>query len=182
MLARWTGDGGAPTLAGKPDIKHIALNTATLEAQLAHHPALAVAGKGEQIAVAEAQLAKAERRPDWSVELSYQQRGPGYSDMVSLGVSVPLQWDRAHRQDRELAAKLALADRAGAERKEMLRAHVAETRALLNEWRGARERLRRYERELIPLAHQRMDATVAAYRGGKAGLADVLAARRCWAE
>ena len=32
----------------------------------------------------------------------YSQRGPAYSNMVSLNVSLPLPWDRKNRQDREL--------------------------------------------------------------------------------
>jgi len=32
--------------------------------------------------------------PDWSVEVAYQQRGPLFFEHVSVGVSVPLPWDR----------------------------------------------------------------------------------------
>jgi outer membrane protein TolC len=98
--------------------------------------------------------------------------------MVSVGVSVPLQWDRRNRQDRQLAAKLAAVEQAKDEREEMLRQHLGETRALINEWQNDRERRQRYERELIPLAVQRGSAALAAYRGGKGGIGDVLSARR----
>jgi outer membrane protein TolC len=98
--------------------------------------------------------------------------------MVSVGVSVPLQWDRKNRQDRELAAKLALVEQAKAERDEMLREHIAETRSMLIAWQNGRERIARYTREALPLAAERSQAVLAAYRGGKASLADVLAARR----
>jgi outer membrane protein TolC len=98
--------------------------------------------------------------------------------MVSVGVSVPLQWDRRNRQDRELAAKLAAVEQARDERDEMLRQHLGETRVLINAWRNDLERRQRYERELIPLAMQRGSAALAAYRGGKAAIGDVLAARR----
>jgi outer membrane protein TolC len=60
----------------------------------------------------------------------------------------------------------------------MLRAHTAETRVMVAEWQSNRERLARYSRELIPLAQERSEATLAAYRGAKATLADVLVARR----
>ncbi len=49
---------------------------------------------------------------------------------------------------------------------------------MLDEWRSGRERLARYKRELEPLAADQSAAVLAAYRGGKAGLAEVLAARR----
>lgn len=108
----------------------------------------------------------------------YQQRGSAYDNMISFGVSVPLQWDQKNRQDRELAAKLAMVEQVRAERDDMLRAHVAETRAMLNEWENGKERLARYTEELVPLAKERTLAALAAYRGGKAGLDDVLMARR----
>ena len=108
----------------------------------------------------------------------YSQRGPAYSNMVSLNVSVPLQWDRPSRQDRELAAKLALADELRAEREEATRAHVAEASAMLVEWQSDRARLGRYEDALIPLATERTRAAIAAYRGGGGTLAGVLDARR----
>ena len=49
---------------------------------------------------------------------------------------------------------------------------------MVQEWESNRTRLLRYEREIIPLAAGRADATVAAYRGGKSSQGDVLAARR----
>ena len=67
-------------------------------------------------------MAQANRKPDWSVALMYQQRGSAYSNMISVNVSVPLQWDQTNRQDREVAAKLALLDQARAEREDLRRA------------------------------------------------------------
>ena len=123
-------------------------------------------------------MAQVNKKPDWSVALMYSQRGSAYSNMVSLNVSVPLQWDQANRQDREVAAKLAMRDQVRAEREDMLRAHTAEVRAMIAEWENNRERSGRYERELVPLASQRTDATIAAFRGAKASLIDMLVARR----
>ena len=59
-----------------------------------------------------------------------------------------------------------------------LRAHAAELRAMIAEWENDRERSARYERELLPLASERTQATVGAYRGAKASITDVLLARR----
>jgi outer membrane protein TolC len=178
MLARWTGASGEVALAGAPYIDKIRLDPATLDTDLAHHPQIAVMNKQEDIAQAEANLAQANRRADWSVEVAFQQRGAAYSNMVSVGISVPLQWDRKNRQDRELASKLAMVEQTKAERDEMLRDHVAEARAMIVEWQNGRERVSRYVREWMPLAGERSQATLAAYRGGKSTLAEVLAARR----
>jgi len=177
-LARWIGDAALQPLSAKPAVDTIRLDETTLDTQLNHHPEFAVLAKQEDIAVTEAQLARANKKADWSVEVAVQQRGPGYSDMVSVGLSVPLQWDQKNRQDRELSSKLAQVEQARAEREDMLRAHVAEVRAMLNEWHTDRQRQTRYEKELTPLANSRTTATAAAYRGGKATLADVIAARR----
>lgn len=176
-LARWIGADAERPLGERPAVERIALDPATLETDLAHHPEMAVLARQEDIAVAAAGLARANRKPDWTVELSYQQRRPAYSNMVSLGVSLPLQWQRRHRQDRELSAQLALADQARAEREETLRMHVAETRAMIDEWQTTLSRHARFERELVPLARARTQAAASAYRGGQAALATVLAAR-----
>lgn len=178
MLARWVGAAADLPLTGKPAIDAIRLDPAMLDTQLAHHPQIAVLDRREEIAATEAKLAQANKKADWSVELAYQQRGPAYSNMVSVGVSIPLQWDQKNRQDRELSSKLAMVEQVKAERDDALRMRVAETRAMINEWENGRERQARYERELIPLANNRTLAAIGAYRGGKASLADVLAARR----
>jgi len=177
-LARWVGTDVDVAPASLPDIDRIRLDPQTLDTRLAHHPDIAVLDREEAVARTEARLAEANRHPDWTVEVSLQQRGQAYSNMLSVGVSVPLQWDRKNRQDRELAAKILQADRIRDEREERLRAHTAEVRALLDEWRSIRTRLARYRRELVPLAADQGAAVLAAYRGGKAALADVLAARR----
>ena len=65
-----------------------------------------------------------------------------------------------------------------ARREEALRAHVGEVRMQIQEWGNGRERRSRYERELVPLARDRTRAALAAYRGGKSSLSEVLAARR----
>ena len=69
-------------------------------------------------------------------------------------------------------------DQVRAEREDMLRAHIAEVRAMIAEWGNDRERSARYARELLPLAAGRTQATLGAYRGAKASITDVLIARR----
>jgi hypothetical protein len=89
--------------------------------------------------------------------------------------------DSKNRQDRELAAKLAVVDQLRAEREDALRAHAFEARAMLQEWQSNRERLKRYDASILPLATERMQAALAAYRGGVSGggtLNAVLEARR----
>ena len=177
-LARWIGPDADRPLAGAAPIDRPPLPAHDLRAHIERHPDLQVLAKQEEIAANDVKLAEAARHPDWSVELMYSQRGPAFSNMVSVDVSIPLPWDRPHRQDRELAAKLALREQALEQREEMLRMHVADVGAMLAEWEAGRERLGRYAKEILPLAHERTEVALAAYRGAKASLLEVLAARR----
>jgi outer membrane protein TolC len=177
-MARWVGEAAEAPLAGKPAIDALRIDTRSLDAELAHHPQISVLARQEEIAETEARLARANKKADWGMELMYSQRGPSYSNMVSVGVSIPLQWDQRNRQDREISAKLAIVEQAKAQREDALRAHTAEVRAMVNEWENGRERSARYERELVPLSKERTQAVLTAYRGGKAALMDVLGARR----
>ena len=176
MLARWTGEESRRALGPRPDIGSI--DMAMHDGMFALHPQIQVLARAQEIAVSEARLAQANRKPDWSIELAYSERASRFGDMFSVGVSIPLPWDRANRQDRQAAAKFALAGQAEALREEALRQHEAEVRAMAQEWDSNRTRLARYEREIIPLASRRAEATLAAYRGGKSSQGDVLAARR----
>ena len=181
-LARWIGEAADAPLDVRPAIDSLRMDANSLESELRHHPQIAVLSSQIEVAATEARIAQANKKADWSVELSYGQRGSAYSNMVSLGVSVPLQWDQKRRQERELAAKLALTEQAVAQRDDTLRAHIAEVRAMIQEWENGRERLARYARELIPLSKERTRATLAAYQGAKAGLPEVLLARRSESE
>jgi outer membrane protein TolC len=178
QLFRWVGSAGDALLAEPPDLSKSALDSADLSQQMTQHPQLNILAKQEQLAKAEASLARASQKPDWSVEVSYQQRGAAYPNMISIGVSLPLQWDQGKRQNRELSAKLAMATQAGAEHEEALRMLVAETQNTLSEWRSKRERLARFQSKLLPLAQQRVAASMAAYRGGKLSLNEFLATQR----
>lgn len=178
MMARWIGESADSPLSGAPDISKVAIASHSLEQDIVTHPEIAMLAKQVEIAQTETKLARANKQADWSVELAYQERGSSFSNMFSVGVSVPLQWDQKNRQDREIAAKAALVEQARAQQEDVLRAHVAEVRSMLNEWENGRERIARYERELVPLASDRTEAALAAYRGGKSDLAAVLAARR----
>lgn len=177
-LARWTGYLADIAADDLPVMDSIRLQPAQLDAQLAHHPQIAVVDQQIKLAQAEATLAQANKTPDWSVGLAYLQRSSAYSNMISVELSVPFQWDQKNRQNRELSAKLALVEQVRAQREELLRQHVEETSSMLSEWHNDRDRINRFDQELLPLAGQRIEAVLAGYRGGKATLTDLLAARR----
>ena len=130
-LGRWVGDASERPLAGHPVIDSIPLHRHALDSQLSQHPEILALQRREALARAGAEVARADRHPDWSVEFMYSQRGTGYSNMVTLELTVPLEIRRGYRQDRKLAAKLAEASQAKAEREDMLRAHTAEVSTMI---------------------------------------------------
>jgi outer membrane protein TolC len=178
QLSRWIGAEADRPLAERPATDAAPPAGALVDDQLDRHPQLAVLAGQEAMAQADADLARANRRPDWSWELTYSQRGSSYSNMISLNVSVPVPWNRSHLQDRELAARLAQRDQAQAEREDARRALAAEAQAAWRQWSIQRARLARYDASLTPLAERRTEAALAAYRAAAAPLSTVLEARR----
>jgi outer membrane protein TolC len=181
-LARWSGDDARRPLSIRPPLDELPLHAhqdvAKLEEQLRQHPDIVLLDKQREAARIEAELARAERQSDWSVELMYGKRGSAFDDMISLGVSIPLQLNRGKRQDREVAARLGMASAAKAKRDDLYREHVAEVRTMLDQWRTTHVRLQRYENELLPLANDQVVLAEAAYRGGKSSLEALIMARR----
>ena len=178
VLSRWVGDDAKRPLLGQPVTESVPFVAEKLETRFAHHPEIEVLQRREATAQAQADVALADKRPDWSVGLTYGKRGPAYSDFVFLSLSVPLQWDPKNRQDREVAARLAVVEQLRAERGDATRGHVAETVTMLQEWQNNRRRLGRYDATLLPLAAERTRAAHAAYRGGGSSLMPLLEARR----
>ena len=182
MLVRWIGPDALRPLSGAPAWTSLwGTNSPELiisADQLRQHPKLAASSALVDAAETDARLAQANTKSDWTVEAAFQQRGPSFSNMVSIGLSVPLQWNRTNRQNREIAAKLAAVEEARANDEDTQRAYEAEVRGMLNDWQTGKERVLRYNSQMIPVAGQRLAAALTAYRIGKGDLASVLAARR----
>ena len=78
MLARWIGPARERAAVGTPDFATVPLRLEpTSPTRLAHHPQIAALAQQEALATAEVKVAQAERDPDWSVEVAYQQRELG---------------------------------------------------------------------------------------------------------
>lgn len=177
-LERWVGNTTNVLLSDAPDITRTAFDTEHLYHQVIEHPDIALMMAEEAIVTAEAKAARQEKHADWTWSVMYSERGSNFSDMISIGVSVPLQWNQENRQDRVVAANLAKAQELRLEREEMTREHLAETERWLTTWKSNLMRLKDYEDTLIPLAKQRADAALSEYRGGTGELVDVLNARK----
>ena len=176
-LARWVGAAAERPLGPLPPMDVVSLSPGDLDAELGHHPQIVLMLSQEEIARAEAEIARTESRSDWTIEVMYSERGPSFADMMSFNVSMPLQRRERSRQDRVLAASLATAEQMRAEREEETREHVADARALLQAWQANRARLDRYASALIPLAAERTVAATVAYGSGTGTLTAVLDAR-----
>lgn len=175
-LRRWIGAAAdAPLQGTAPDW---AIARDTLEHRLHQHPELVAFDSKERVLDAEIAEAQAEKKPDWALELAYQQRGPQYGDMVSLQVSFDLPLFPGSRQDPKIAAKRA--ERAGldAEREMALREHAAMLETDFAEHQRLANAVRRQREILLPLADEKVGLALAAWRGGKGSLTDLIAARR----
>jgi hypothetical protein len=176
-LARWLPDDAQRPLASPPDWRGLGnASVASLLPRIDQHRELLGYAAQTRAADVDVQLARAEKQPDWSLELAYADRGPAYSNMLSLMVRVDLPVFASRRQDPMIAAKLAERDRIDAEREDARRRHAAELQSVVAAWQTAAVQIDRFERELRPLALDRTDAALAAYRGGRGELSVALTA------
>jgi cobalt-zinc-cadmium efflux system outer membrane protein len=172
-LVRWTGDPDAEVAGDPPTFE---VDEVALRAGLGNHPLLlAYDAEGRQ-ADANLGLARADKRPDWSFEMSYQHRDPGFGDMVSVGGSVSLPLFSKNRQDPVITARAADVTRVRLEKDAAARQLLAALEADLADHRMHHERMMRAHETLVPLAQKRADLETASYAAGTATLGDVLAA------
>lgn len=174
FLRRWVGEAAIQALGSPPRLDRTRASEQQITLQVNLHPDITVLDARERAALAEADVAKHEKQADWSWSLMYSKRGGSFGDMVSLGVSIPLQWDQANKQDRELTAKLQELEQIRLEREDLRRERLFELQRLISNWQGGLARLAEYDATLIPLATDRVAVMEAAFRSGKVPLAAVL--------
>lgn len=176
-LSRWLGDDGARALADPPDFDTLPVAPARLLAQLDHQTPLLAWSARERESVAALDVARAGKRPEWRIGVSYGARSAGLPDMAMFEVGVSLPLFARHRQDPAISARLAERDAIQAEHEDARRERKAAVERALALWQGASRQVRRFRDELLPLAHDRSRAALAAYGGG-ADLQEWLDARR----
>ena len=177
-LARWIGQAARQPLDSPPAFDELAHSHRELTSNHAGHPQLAMFAPLQAMAASDMALADAAKRPDWSLEVAFAQRGPSYSNMLSIGVRIDLPIFQSRRQDPTIASKLALVEQVRAQAEVARRVHAAEIETMFADWDAAKSRLQRYRAELLPLAQERTAVALASYRGGKGDLAPVLEARK----
>lgn len=184
QLGRWIGDDAAVsagpfTLPARSELEPLA----ALEPRVLRHPAQVDFERRIDAAQTGVDLAKQRYKPGWMLDMSYGLRsgsmgGESRPDMLSAMVSVDLPLFRANRQDREVAA--ARADARGLH--EMHDDHQREMQAMLAEaWAIAARTAELelfYERELVPLAEQSVQAALLAFRANRVMVDEVIDTRR----
>ncbi|MDN7440633.1 TolC family protein [Burkholderia cepacia] len=176
-LSRWTAV-PASDVTGTPPAPESFVSSLPPDELRVSQPALITAADDIAVAEADTAVANSERRPNWMWEVAYQQRGGAYSNMVSVGVTIPLPLNRRNRQNRDVAEKAELATKARLMYEDTLRQVQADIRSQSETLASGRERIANLSASLLPAADQRVQLANAAYRAGTGSLADTFAARR----
>jgi outer membrane protein TolC len=166
-LAQLVGEAASRPLGEAPDTAVLPVSRRELLVRLNEHPAVRSAERQAALAQADIAVAGSTKTPDWSLIVSYGQRSPNFSNMVSVLVAIDLPIAAERRQDREIAAKQALVERARNATEETRRAAEAEARGSspTGRRRGPREPLRALD---PAAARAAVELALAAYRGGAA--------------
>lgn len=175
-LRRWIGPAADQPLAG--GLPEWPIDASGYAQKLQHHPALTAFEPMTREAQAKVREAVAEKTSDWSWEVDYQHRGREFGDMVSVQFSVDLPLFPDSRQNPQIAAKHAELNQLEAEREVLSREHAQQLEEDLAEYQRLNRAVRRSQEQLLPLAQEKVELSMASYRAGKGELAAVIAARR----
>ena len=131
---------------------------------------------------ADTQLARADKRPDWKVGVSYGRREPNFGDLVSVGVSIDLPFFSKRRQDPRIAAAASEAVRARYDRVAAEREALASLDGDLADHFMHHQRLENAQKVLVPLTKRRAELDMASYAAGKLDLGSALLSTLALAE
>lgn len=167
-LARWmdVSPVGLTTEGAPPDLFTLPVSESVLLSSVDRQGPLLPWASREAVAEAEIDLARAQKKSDWSLGASYGQRAGQRSDMLTLEFSIDLPLFTANRQDRGIAARRADLSAVAAAHEDARRAQIEAVRHLLAEWNSFRKQVERKEKQMLPLAQDRAKTAVASYRGG----------------
>ena len=178
-LARFTGDPN-PDVAGAPPERMV--DRAGLIAGIAALPSLRAIDAETVAADADTQIARADKRPDWKVGVSYGRREPAFGDLVSVGVSIDLPFFSKRRQDPKIAAAASQAERARFDRMAAEREVLASLEGDLADHLMHHQRLENARNTLVPLTRRRAELDMASYAAGKLDLGSALLSSLALAE
>ncbi|MBT8092493.1 MAG: TolC family protein [Gammaproteobacteria bacterium] len=179
-LSEWIGaDSGRPIAETLPSWNSVP-PLASLQVELARHPALQAADARVDARVAGIDIAREQVKPGWALDLGYGYRngylpsGDPRSDFVSLSVTMDLPLFRKNRQNRELAAALSERRAAADSREEVRRRLASQLHAAYTQWQELSRRVDLYERLILVQAEDQANAALAAYQSETGDFADVM--------
>ncbi|MFE8106085.1 TolC family protein [Sphingomonas melonis] len=178
-LTRYTGDTN-PEVSGPPP--SLDIDPALLMAGIDALPALRAADAAIAGADADTRLARADKRPDWSLSTSYGRRDPRYGDLVSVGVSIDLPLCAGKRQNPKIAASESAANGTRLDREAVRRQWIAALQSDLADHAMHHERLENARSTLVPLAKRRAELDRDSYAAGKLDLGSALLSALALAE
>lgn len=164
-LRRWLGNDADGALAEAPDFSTLPVPPAQLLRDLDRQGPLLGWRAREAQAQAQLDLAKAGKRPSWSVGLVYGNR-IHLPDMIGVEVGVSLPLFPGNRQDQDISARYAERDAVKDEHEDARRAQREVVAAGVAAWQGDGTQVDTYRDKLLPLAADRSRTALAAYRGG----------------
>ena len=165
QLARWIGPAAfQPMPDSIPDIEVPLGMTPPIDA----HPEVQVALVQQQVAQRQLEVAEQSRKwdPTYSVSLGIR---PKYGEMISAGVSIPLQINRRNNQDRLVAEAQARADAAALRAEDARRELAEEYRSAIADYEGANAELEHLNKGAIPALEGAFKTAEARYEGGGGG-------------
>ena len=167
-LARWIGSAAyRPLPDAIPDVQ-VPLD---MMPPIDTHPEVQVALAQQEVAQRQVEIAEQNRKwdPTYSVSLGIR---PKYGEMVSAGVSIPLQSNRHNNQDRLIAEAQARADAAALRTEDARRELAEEYRSAVADYEGAEAELARLNKDAIPALESAFKAAEARYESGGGGTLD----------
>ena len=178
-LARWIGqDAAMRATRATADTTNTIAPIIDAYALASKHAAVAIQRSQQEAAKASTAVANTARKADWSWSLMYNKRGSAFSDMVSVNLSIPLQLDRAQKQDREVAAALAMQQQVDDELQETVHNLAAEIRQVHTQIQSRIDRLALHLTQLLPQLDQRAAAALRAYGNAQGTLSSAIEARQ----
>src|SRR5579864_2044401 len=162
-LSRWTAT-PVSDVTGDPPAPQSYVSSLPPEQLREVQPVLIAASRDIAVADADTAVANSDRSPNWTWEVSYQQRGGQYSNMVSVGVSIPLPINRKNRQNRDADEKAELGTKARLMYEDTQRQVEADIRTQSATLASGRERITHLTDSLLPAADRRVQLAAAAYQ------------------
>ncbi len=174
-LERWIGNAAQEPLQG--DVPEWPINQTVLSQALPDHPQLMMFDYKNQKLDAEVNAAKADKTPDWGVEMAYQQRAPQFGDMISVQFTFALPVFPQSRQDPRIAARIADKEALDDEHEAVSREQKALLASDIAEYQRLQSTLKRQNDILLPLVDEKVGLILADWQAGKASLAALASAR-----